>query len=93
MSRPADVVDGQRMIARALEYLKRGYRPIPIKAGTKEARIRWLPFKERSPTEDEIRTWWTDWPEDGIAILTGQGSVRIQSRQDCYNRLQLRFHS
>jgi hypothetical protein len=39
------------MLDAALEYLREGFRPIPVKKGTKRARIKWAEFQDRDPTE------------------------------------------
>jgi hypothetical protein len=59
------------MIEAALGYRALGFRPIPVIAGTKKARVKWKEYQERMPTEVEIRGWWTKRPEDNVAILTG----------------------
>lgn len=56
----------------ALSYLELGYRPIPIKPGTKEARVKWDRYKTEAPTRAEICAWWTRCPDDGVAIVTGE---------------------
>jgi len=37
----------------------------------KHPRINWDQFKERRATEDEIRGWFTKWPESNVGIVTG----------------------
>ena len=58
----------------ALESLSAGYRPIPIKPNTKEPCVRWQLYQHKSPTKEEIISWWTQWPNANIAIITGEAS-------------------
>lgn len=37
----------------------------------KTPRISWLEFQTRQASEDEVRQWWTKWPQANIAIATG----------------------
>lgn len=67
----AENENGQRMIQAAMQYRSLGYRPIPISAGSKVARIAWKMFQDREPTVEEIASWWGSFPDDGIAILVG----------------------
>lgn len=62
------------MLEHALEYLERGWCVLPCKAGTKHPKVKWREYRERLPTEPEVREWWTRWPNAGIAVLTGKVS-------------------
>ncbi len=64
------------MINQALEYLKLGYRPIPLNAGTKQAAVKWKAYQARPPTEEDIRSWFSS-GERNIALLTGNGVVVV----------------
>ncbi|NCW68967.1 MAG: hypothetical protein EBV86_10425, partial [Marivivens sp.] len=55
----------------ALEYLDRGWSVIPVNSATKRPRIQWKEFQTRLPTSEEVETWWTNHPGDGIALVTG----------------------
>ena len=57
----------------ALEYLDRGWAVIPIK-GDKRPAIKWAEFQTRLPTEEEVIGWWTKWPDNDIAVITGEVS-------------------
>ena len=56
----------------ALEYLDRGWSIIPIRPSTKRPAIKWQEFQTRQPTEEEVERWWTQWPDYGIALVTGE---------------------
>lgn len=62
---------GDQTIATALEYLSRGWSVFPVK-GKKPLLSSWHPYQERLPEVEEIRRWWTKWPDAGIAIVTGK---------------------
>ncbi|MGA2462777.1 MAG: bifunctional DNA primase/polymerase [Thermodesulfobacteriota bacterium] len=57
-------------LSNALHYLNRGFSVIPVKQD-KKPYIKWEEFQTRRPTEDEIRQWWTKWPNAMIGIITG----------------------
>lgn len=56
----------------ALEYLDRGWSIIPIRPSTKRPALKWQEFQTRQPTEEEVERWWTQWPDYGIALVTGE---------------------
>ena len=64
----------ERRLAAALEYYALGLRPIPIEPNGKRPLVSWQQFQDRSPTEEEIRSWWLQWPEANVAIITGEAS-------------------
>ena len=37
----------------------------------KHPRVKWQSYQQRRSTDDEIRTWWTRWPDANVAIITG----------------------
>src|SRR3989442_9064702 len=53
------------------EYIERGWSIIPIRPGDKRPLVRWEEFQHRRPGVEEARTWFSDWPEAGIGIVTG----------------------
>jgi hypothetical protein len=70
----------------ALDYAHRGWSVIPLHTPTdggcscgkptcghpgKHPRIEWREYQTRSSSEDEIRTWWSRWPEANIGVVTG----------------------
>jgi len=63
------------MIDVALKYLAMGYSVIPQK--NKRPLIPWTEFQTRFPTEDEIRKWWTEYPDAGISAVVGSISKKV----------------
>ena len=55
----------------ALDLLRRGYAVIPA-GQDKAALIKWREFQNRLPTEDEVRSWFTQFPTANIAVVTGR---------------------
>jgi hypothetical protein len=56
----------------ALAYLRRGFSVIPVDG--KVPLIKWQPYTERPPTEEEVSKWWQDYPNANVAIVTGEVS-------------------
>jgi len=56
----------------ALEYLQRHkFSVIPV-AKNKKPLIKWEEFQRRLPTEEEVREWFTKYPDANIGIVTGE---------------------
>jgi hypothetical protein len=55
----------------ALEYRRRGWSVIPIATGGKKPPIKWKGFQERRPTEAELKNWYAQWPDAGVALVLG----------------------
>lgn len=62
------------MLEAVLEYVRQGWSVFPVEPKGKAALVRWAHLQERLPTEDEVREWWTRWPEANIAIVCGRVS-------------------
>jgi len=59
------------LVKAAIEYTEKyRFSVIPVKPD-KKPYIRWQEFQKRRPTLAEIETWWRDWPEAMIGIVTG----------------------
>lgn len=61
----------------ALDYVRKGLSVIPVRAGQKEpplVRYKEEGFTQRIPTQDEVRAWWSRWPDANVAIVTGEVS-------------------
>lgn len=64
------------MLAAALAYADRGYRPIPAARQAKNTIVRWKHLNARTgpyPSRQEIEDWWTRYPDANIALVTGHG--------------------
>ena len=58
------------MLEAALWYARQGFNPIP-QDRAKKPLVKWGLYQDRPVTEEEIREWWTRWPDANIAIVTG----------------------
>lgn len=59
------------------EYYHRVYHwaVIPLHRGTKRTHLtEWKPYQSRLPLAQEIKLWWTKWPDADIAVVCGQVS-------------------
>src|SRR5258708_26397455 len=45
------------------DYIRRGWSIIPIRTGDKRPLVRWHEFQHRRPSVEEVRAWFSDWPE------------------------------
>lgn len=74
------------MIEHALDYVRQGFPVFPVcspRMGRHDHRgqlctkpgkrplVSWEPYQSRPPTDDEVRSWWTHWPEANIGMATG----------------------
>src|SRR5688500_1104918 len=66
----------EHLVFAAKEYLRLGYRPIPLVAGTKRAGLKWKRFQEESPTEKDLEGWFGQGAPN-VALVTGQGVVVV----------------
>ena len=55
----------------ALNYLQRGWAVLPIEPGSKKPYVRWKPYQERLPTEEQVTRWFSEWPDAGIGLVLG----------------------
>lgn len=54
------------------DYIRRGIAVVPQMPGAKKPCVRWKPYQERLPTEDELRQWaCLFWPQAGVAAILG----------------------
>jgi len=61
------------MLDAALSYLNgRGWSVFPVSRENRKPLLKWKEFQTRKPTEAEVRRWWTQWPDAGIALVTGE---------------------
>lgn len=61
----------------AEQYLRRGLRPLPAAPRTKFPRVEWKPYQEAAPSLEQVRAWWQETPDAGIALVLGQQSQLI----------------
>jgi hypothetical protein len=54
----------------ALNYLHRGFSVIPV-GKIKKPFVKWEEFQKRRATDDEVKSWWSRWPDANIGIVTG----------------------
>jgi hypothetical protein len=73
---------GGSMLAAALEYRRRGWLIIPIAVGTKKPPkgFRWKRYQKRLPTEGELREWFADRDDLGLAVIFGEVSGGLVCR-------------
>lgn len=62
------------MLDAALKYLEMEWPVFPVLlTGTdKKPLVAWKRFQNELPTADEVRAWWTKWPNAGIGVATGK---------------------
>jgi hypothetical protein len=66
----------------ALEYFSKGFSVIPVKPD-KTPFVSWQQFQKERPTESQIRTWWGEYSNANIGIITGQISgICVIDRDD-----------
>jgi hypothetical protein len=70
LARTSDTLDT------ALAYVARGYSVIPLVPGTKRPAVKLAPFLDESQrmTDADVRAYWSQNPQAGIAIVTGAPS-------------------
>lgn len=55
----------------ALKYCRMGLSVIPVKRSDKRPYVKWAQYQNTPADEEQIRQWWTQWPNANIAIATG----------------------
>jgi hypothetical protein len=56
----------------ARKYQKRGFSVIPLKSKGKEALVDWKEYQTNKATAAQIRSWWRQWPDANVGIITGK---------------------
>ena len=59
------------MLDVALAYRERGWSVVPQNPGAKQPCVKWKPFQDRVPTEEELTSWFAQWPQAGLAVVLG----------------------
>jgi hypothetical protein len=57
----------------ALGYRGRGWAVIPV-GNDKRSLLKWAEFQHRRPTEHEVKSWFSQWPDAGVGIVCGRVS-------------------
>lgn len=58
-------------LSAALKYARLKWSVIPMRARDKRPLIKWQDYQQRLATEDEIRAWYTRWPDANVGAVTG----------------------
>lgn len=67
------MTDAPAMLDAALAYARKGCAVFPVVAGGKEP-LTAHGFKDASNEADQIRAWWSRWPDANIGVATGPAS-------------------
>jgi len=62
-----------KILTAALWYLNFGFSVIPIKKNKKPF-IKWTEYQKTLPTREQVKDWWTHYPNANIGIVTGEVS-------------------
>lgn len=62
------------MLEEALKYASLGWSILPVKLGTKQPCVDWKKFQDKPADEQQIREWWSKYPNAGIGVVTGRVS-------------------
>jgi len=61
----------ESLLDEALYLLSRGWSVVPQIPGAKKPCVKWKPYQDRLPTEQELVTWFEEWPDAGLALVLG----------------------
>jgi hypothetical protein len=59
------------MLDEAICLLERGVCVLPQQLAEKKPHVRWTPYQTTHPTPEDLRTWFREWPDAGLAIVLG----------------------
>lgn len=68
------MTQSSKILEIAKNYLARGWAVVPMALGEKRPIVKWEEFQDRLPTEQDVKTWFTRWPNSNIGIVTGKVS-------------------
>jgi Fe2+ or Zn2+ uptake regulation protein len=81
----------------ALRYCDLGFSVIPIIPGKKKPMIKWEPYQTQRADRNQIESWWQQWPNANVGIVTGEVSdlfvVDIDTDEGQSNLLEYGFES
>jgi len=60
------------MLDAALAYAAHGWSVFPLRPGSKLPLVKWKPYQTERATEEQIRAWWTEFPDANIGVVTGK---------------------
>lgn len=55
----------------ALSYLRRGWSVVPIRPDGKMPLIKWAQYQTKRATPEEVDSWFDQWPDANIGVITG----------------------
>lgn len=55
----------------AIRLVNIGWSVVPMRSGEKMPCVKWKEYQTRRPTESELRKWYSQWPDAGIAVILG----------------------
>ena len=81
-TRKREEVQADALLAIALAYHRREWSIIPIAVGTKKPppRSKWKPYQSRRPTEAQLRRWFLNRTDRGLAVIHGAVSGGLVCR-------------
>jgi len=59
------------LLTAALSYQRQGFSVISIQPREKKPLVHWEPYQKQRTTEEEIKVWWSKWPDANVGIVTG----------------------
>src|SRR2546422_5449280 len=73
------------LLEHALTYLRQGWSVVPVIPNEKRPFIKWKEFQSRLASEDEVRRWWTVYPNARIGLVLGELSGVVVADVDPRN--------
>jgi putative DNA primase/helicase len=56
----------------ALRYVEHGWSVFPVSPSSKKPLVKWKLYQTHRASEDQIRAWWTQFPDANIGVVTGK---------------------
>ena len=73
-------MDGNTFLEWVLEYHRRGWCIIPIRAGTKKAAVKWEKYQTKRPDEKQLQKWFGSGKYKSLAVVCGEVSRDLSCR-------------